>query len=98
MVSDTGSWLQFIMVLVGVGALVLLSLRQASSVRRMMEPLGEPKYYTVERCGDREFTRKFEPGDYVGKVTGECEGGVKIVVAIYSEDIQQPKGKRGPLF
>ncbi|MCE4620924.1 MAG: hypothetical protein F7B95_00605 [Desulfurococcales archaeon] len=94
MAEEVGSWLQFIMVLVGIGALALLTLRQASSMKRMLEPKPEPKYYTVERCGDKEFKRSFQQGDYVGKVTGECEGGQpKVIVAIYSEEQPVPKRK-----
>lgn len=44
--------------------------------------------HTVLRCGDgAERLRKFQEGDYVGKPTNECEGGV--IIGIFKEAPQQ---------
>jgi hypothetical protein len=44
--------------------------------------------YTVIKCGDgAERKRKYQDGDYVGKQTEECAGGV--ITGIYKETPQQ---------
>jgi len=44
--------------------------------------------YTVIKCGDgAERRRKYQDGDYVGKQTEECAGGV--IAGIYKEVQQQ---------
>ncbi|ABL87554.1 conserved hypothetical protein [Pyrobaculum islandicum DSM 4184] len=40
--------------------------------------------FTLVRCGDgTEKKRRYQEGDYVGKQTAECEGGV--IIGIFKE-------------
>jgi hypothetical protein len=50
-------------------------------MRRQERPA---EVYTVVKCGDgMERKRKYQEGDYVGKRTDDCAGGV--IIGIYKE-------------
>ncbi len=55
----------------------------------------EKKTITLIKCdkGDYETRREFKPGDFVGKVEGECPKckGVLRVYAIFVEEIEPRK-------
>ncbi len=99
-------WLQALLMLVFIAAIVLVTLQQASELRRLQERAARSKKIIVEvACGESREKRGFSEGDYVGKrvpcPSGEEEG---VIVAIYSEGGEEGKGrgveklssKRGP--
>ncbi|MCX8195638.1 MAG: hypothetical protein N3F67_00915 [Acidilobaceae archaeon] len=86
MVNNVMEWLQPLLVLLILGALFFLLLRQTlelSRVRGVRAVAG----YTLEACGDRVERREFREGDYVGLVTGSCEGGPKRIIGIFVEEV-----------
>ncbi|ABP50906.1 MULTISPECIES: hypothetical protein [Pyrobaculum] len=71
-------------------ALALLALFTYMFYRDLSNrPKSKPaEVYTVIKCGDgAERKRKYQEGDYVGKQTQDCPGG--IVVGIYKEVPQE---------
>ncbi|MGC8994408.1 MAG: hypothetical protein ACP5J0_03325 [Pyrobaculum sp.] len=78
-----------IVILTGIALIMLAFFTymfwRETAVRSREKPA---EIYTVVRCGDgTERRRKYQEGDYVGKQTGDCAGG--LVVGIYKEVRQE---------
>ena len=90
------SWLQSLLILLSLGAVIYLTIKQARDVMKLTEETQE-KIYTEIRCGSDIIKRDFREGDYVGAITDECEGG--RIVGIYAVAPQEEgrSKKRGLL-
>ncbi|MEN2999872.1 MAG: hypothetical protein ABDH61_04790 [Acidilobaceae archaeon] len=84
-------WLQPLLVLLLLGTLLFILLRQSMELSRSSAMGKATKAFTLEACGDKVEKREFKEGDYVGLVTGSCEGGAKRIVGIYVEEVQEPQ-------
>ncbi|MDM7275184.1 MAG: hypothetical protein P3X22_003565 [Thermoprotei archaeon] len=79
--------LQPIIFMLITGLLILILLRQALILSRAGASQKKLQPYTLESCGDKVERRPFKEGDYVGLITGECEGGVpKRIIGIYVDE------------
>ena len=86
-------WLQPLLFLLIIGTAILIILKQTRDLK-MMEQRARTKkvYYTLVECGDKTVKREFREGDFVGKTTNECEGGMEgFIVSIYVEEQQEGK-------
>ncbi len=88
-------WIQPILILVTLGIVIMLTLRQASELRRLQESANiRPKIITVIDCNGERRERDFREGDYVGLTTPECSGGSEgIIIGIYAIE-QTPLKKK----
>jgi hypothetical protein len=72
--------------------LALLILAFLTHVLRRRAAIGArervAELYTVVRCDDGIRKRKYQEGDFVGKQTQECAGG--LIVGIFKEVLRQP--------
>ncbi|MCE4612426.1 MAG: hypothetical protein F7C07_01145 [Desulfurococcales archaeon] len=95
---DGGSleWLQPLLLIVMLMAIIALTLRQASELRRMQEQASKKtKTLTIINCGDSgRVERSFKEGDYVGKRVSECKNGEGLIEAIYTIE-EKPAPKQG---
>lgn len=83
-------WLQSLLMILLLVFLAVAMLRQAAAER---QPVEARKLVTVEDCGGRRVERDFTPGDYVGRILGDCDdGSPRRVIAIYS--VKAEPGKR----
>lgn len=86
-------WMQSILLLIFIGLAIALALQQTKELRRLQLP-SKKKVYSVIQCGEREVTREFAEGDYVGRKV-ECdesaEGLITKIYAIYPQT--ESKGK-----
>jgi len=87
-------WLQSLLILLSLGAIIYLTFKQARDVMKLSEEEREVIYTEVE-CGNNTSRREYKEGDYVGKVTDECEGG--RIIGIYavkpSQETRKPRRK-----
>ncbi len=87
---------QIVVLVILMALLAIFSARQATLARTLALAKGQQKIYVIEVCGSNEFKREYREGDYVGKIVGDCENeGKKVIKAIYVEELQQPKERRG---
>ncbi len=87
-------WFQSLMLLAMIGLIILLAVKQANELKQLRNQAGrKPKIYTVEVCGDKETTREFREGDYVGAPV-ECEEGQGRITMIYAVYPEPEKGKK----
>ncbi|MCS7106751.1 MAG: hypothetical protein NZ902_01415 [Acidilobaceae archaeon] len=91
MVNSAMDWLQPLLVIFLLGLLLFVLLRQSMELSRSASAGRAVKAYTLEACKDKVERREFREGDYVGLVTGNCEEGVKRVIGIYVEEVQEPQ-------
>ncbi len=96
MANGDVSWIQPILILITLGIVIMLTLRQASELKRLQESANiRPKIITVIDCGGERKERDFKEGDYVGLVIPECGGEKKgLIVGIYAVE-QRPLAKKG---
>ena len=96
---DGGSleWLQPLLLIVMLMAIIALTLRQASELRRMQEQASrKTKTLTIINCGESgRVERAFKEGDYVGKRVDECKEGEGLIEAIYAVE-EKPAPRQGP--
>ena len=81
-------WLQSLLLLIFLGLAIILAFQQANELKKLQKSSNK-KVYTVIVCGDKEHTRQFREGDYVGaKVAcnGEGEGRIVKIYAIVPEE------------
>jgi uncharacterized membrane protein len=81
-------WLQSLLLLLFIGLAIVLAIQQANELKKIQKSSNK-KVYTVIECGDKERTRQFKEGDYVGaKVpcNGEGEGRITKIYAVVPED------------
>jgi len=93
-VSQTPSpldWLQPLILMIVVGLLLLLVLRQTMELSRARgELMKVRRVYTVTACGDKIEVRPFKEGDYVGLILGDCGDGKQArVIGIYVEETRE---------
>jgi len=96
--GGTLEWLQPLLLIVMLMAVIALTLRQATELRRMQEQAAKKtKTLTIIDCGGQgRVERSFKEGDYVGKRVGECKEGEGLIVAIYTvEEKPPPKQVQG---
>ncbi|MEB3779400.1 MAG: hypothetical protein GSR85_04125 [Desulfurococcales archaeon] len=96
MVDGNLEWIQPILILVTLGIVIMLTLRQASELRKLQESANiRPKIITVIDCNGERRERDFKEGDYVGLSTSECSGGSEgVIVGIYAIEQAPPKKKK----
>ncbi len=88
MTSPLPDWLQSILLLLSIGLLIYMVMRQTSDTLRSLE-MERLEVVTEIACSDgSRRTREYREGDYIGASTDECEGG--RVVGIYA---RQPEGE-----
>ena len=91
--SNPLDWIQPLLLMVIVGILLLLVLKQTMELSRVRGEFAKARrVYTVTACGDKMEVRPFKEGDYVGLILGECGEGLQArVVGIYVEEAPQEK-------
>ena len=85
-------WFQSILLLVFLGLAIAIALQQARELKKI-QVAGQKKVYTVLQCGDKEYTREYKEGDYVGGRV-ECNEGEGVITKIYAIYPQNEKGKK----
>ena len=90
-------WLQAIITIVFIAAIILLTLQQAGEMKKLQQAAKARKIVTVVDCGGKREARAFSEGDYVGKRV-ECPsgGGEGVIHYIYAEQ-EEREEKRGRL-
>ena len=90
-------WLQAVITLIFIIAIVFLTLQQANEMRRIQQAAKARKVKTIVDCGGRREERAFSEGDYIGKRV-ECPGGEGegVIHLIYAEQ-DAGEGKKGRL-
>ncbi len=86
------SWLQSLLLLIFLGLAIILALQQASELKKLQKT-SKKQLYTVIRCGDKEKTRTFREGDYVGG-REKCNEEVGIITKIYAVVPEEPGKSR----
>lgn len=88
MATPLPDWLQSILLLLSIGLLIYMVMRQTSDTLRSLE-MERVEVVTEIACNDgSRRTREYRDGDYIGAGTDECDGG--RVVGIYA---RQPEGE-----
>jgi hypothetical protein len=97
MVTQTSNpleWLQPLLLMLLIGVLLLLLLRQTMELSRMREAVRITRVLTLVACDDKVEQRPFKEGDYVGLIVGECgEGKQARIIGIYVEEVPVEKSK-----
>lgn len=75
-------WMQSLLLLLFIGLAIALAIQQARELKKMQLPV-KKKVYTIIKCGDKEETREFHEGDYVGKKV-ECNDETGLITKIYA--------------
>ena len=85
------NWLQSLLLLLFIGIAVILALQQASELKKLQKS-SKKQVYTVILCGDKEKTRFFKEGDYVGG-RDNCNDEEGIITKIYAVIPEESKKK-----
>ena len=88
------AWLQSLLILLSLGAVIYLTIKQARDVMKLAEETQE-RIYTEIRCGSDVIKREFREGDYVGAATDECEGGRIVGIYAVTPQGEERAKKRG---
>jgi hypothetical protein len=93
--GGTLDWLQPLLLIVMLMAVIALTLKQATELRRMQEQASrKTKTLTIIDCGDSgKVERSFKEGDYVGKRVGDCQEGEGLIIAIYTVEEKPAPGQ-----
>ncbi len=86
-------WLQPLLLMLIIGLLLLLLLRQTIELSKAREAQARMKrVVTLIACGDKVESRPFKEGDYVGLLLGDCgEGRQARIIGIYVEEVPPEK-------
>ncbi|MCE4600335.1 MAG: hypothetical protein F7C38_02045 [Desulfurococcales archaeon] len=85
-------WMQSLLLLLFLGIAIALALQQAKELKKI-QVAGQKKVYTLLQCGEKEYTREYREGDYVGARTN-CNEEEGIITKIYAVYQQGEKGKK----
>ena len=84
-------WLQSLLLLLFIGLAIVLAFQQASELKKLQRS-NNKKIYTIIHCGEKEHTRQFQEGDYIGAKV-QCNGEEGRIVKIYAV-IPEEQGKK----
>ncbi len=91
------SWIQPLLLLIALGTVILLTLKQARELKRLEDSASSERIVTLVRCGDSTREREFKEGDYIGKTVDECNGqGVIVGIYAYRQEKGDKKGRAKP--